>query len=161
MTQELTRTDTRVEDSIEPKMHQFSYNCALLSMGHLFFLQLLRNEPVHLCATINVPSLRLTSPFPADTERFYTIVQVEILKRFGKTFDWALKSKMIGKPALDAAKIFIDETGLQGELTPEGFLEEREGMLAELFPDANLLPGVDRLVRHLAAKRVPMAVATR
>ncbi|GAQ81640.1 Glycerol-3-phosphatase [Klebsormidium nitens] len=95
-----------------------------------------------------------------DTERFYTIVQVEILKRFGKTFDWALKSKMIGKPALDAAKIFIDETGLQDELAPEGFLEEREEMLAKLFPDANLLPGVDRMVRHLAAKRVPMAVAT-
>jgi beta-phosphoglucomutase-like phosphatase (HAD superfamily) len=68
---------------------------------------------------------------------------------------------MIGKAAIEAARIFVDETGLEGQLTAEEFLEEREEMLAELFPDANLLPGVERLLRHLAAKEVPMAVATR
>ena len=48
---------------------------------------------------------------------------------------------MMGKKALDAAKILIEETGLQGRLTPEEFLKEREAKLDELFPQAELLPG--------------------
>ena len=48
---------------------------------------------------------------------------------------------MMGKKALDAAKILIEETGLQGHLTPEEFLKEREAKLDELFPQAELLPG--------------------
>lgn len=48
---------------------------------------------------------------------------------------------MMGKKALDAAKILIEETGLLGRLTPEEFLKEREAKLDELFPQAELLPG--------------------
>jgi hypothetical protein len=48
---------------------------------------------------------------------------------------------MMGKKALDAAKILIEETGLQGQLTPEEFLREREASLDRLFPQAELLPG--------------------
>ncbi len=48
---------------------------------------------------------------------------------------------MMGKKALDAAMILIEETGLQGQLTPEEFLREREASLDRLFPQAELLPG--------------------
>lgn len=77
----------------------------------------------------------------ADTEPFYTVVQERILARFGKTFDWSLKAKMMGKKAIESAHIFVEESGLTSLLTPEGFLEEREGMLQELFPTCQAMPG--------------------
>ncbi|XP_010913660.1 (DL)-glycerol-3-phosphatase 2 [Elaeis guineensis] len=95
-----------------------------------------------------------------DTEPFYTVVQERILARFGKTFDWSLKAKMMGKKAIESAHIFVESSGLTGLLTPEGFLEEREGMLEELFPTCHPMPGVKRLVSHLHANGIPMCVAT-
>ncbi|OAY69705.1 (DL)-glycerol-3-phosphatase 2-like [Ananas comosus] len=95
-----------------------------------------------------------------DTEPFYTVVQERILERFGKVFDWSLKAKLMGKKAIESARIFVEECGLVGMLTPEEFLEEREGMLQELFPTCSLLPGVERLVTHLHKNGIPMCVAT-
>ena len=77
----------------------------------------------------------------SDTEIFYTVVQEKILARFGKTFDWSLKPKMMGKKAIESAEIFVQESGIEDQLTPEGFLEEREGMLQDLFPTCQLMPG--------------------
>ncbi|KAE8803729.1 Protein kinase APK1A, chloroplastic [Hordeum vulgare] len=41
-----------------------------------------------------------------------------ILARYGKVFDWSLKAKMMGKKATESARIFVDECGLAGLLTP-------------------------------------------
>ncbi|KAK3123088.1 hypothetical protein QOZ80_8AG0623640 [Eleusine coracana subsp. coracana] len=95
-----------------------------------------------------------------DTEGFYTQVQEKILARYGKVFDWSLKAKMMGKKATESARIFVDECGLDGLLTPEQFLVDRESMLQELFPSCTALPGVQRLIHHLHAKGIPIAVAT-
>jgi hypothetical protein len=85
----------------------------------------------------------------ADTEGFYTEVQEKILARYGKVFDWSLKAKMMGKKATESARIFVDECGLTGLLTPEQFLEERESMLQELFPSCVILPGENGLLACL------------
>ena len=77
----------------------------------------------------------------ADTEGFYTLVQERILARYGKKFDWSLKAKMMGKKAIEAARVFVEEMGLVGELTAEEFLEEREEMLQQLFTTTQLMPG--------------------
>jgi len=95
-----------------------------------------------------------------DTESAYTVAQQEILDRFGKKFTWDLKAKMMGRKALDAVQILIDDLGLEGEISAEDFLKDREQLLDKLFADAKLMPGVDRLVRHLHKHGVPMAVAT-
>ncbi|KAI4344409.1 hypothetical protein L6164_011640 [Bauhinia variegata] len=95
-----------------------------------------------------------------DTEKFYTEVQELILARYNKTFDWSLKAKMMGKKAIEAARIFVEETGISDSLSAEQFLVEREEMLRKLFPTSELLPGVSRLIRHLHAKGIPMALAT-
>lgn len=78
----------------------------------------------------------------ADTEQFYTEVQEIILARFNKTFDWSLKAKMMGKKAIEAARIFVEETGISDSLTAEQFLVEREAMLQSLFPTSELMPGL-------------------
>jgi len=95
-----------------------------------------------------------------DTETCYTVAQQEILSRFGKTFTWELMAKMMGRKALEAVEIMIDELELRGRISAEEFLAEREKLLDKLFPEAKLMPGVDRLVRHLHKCGVPIAVAT-
>lgn len=40
-----------------------------------------------------------------DTEVLYTEVQSQIVQRFGKTFTWELKSKMMGKTAKESAEV--------------------------------------------------------
>lgn len=62
--------------------------------------------------------------------------------------------------ALAAAQLLVDELCLEGQLSAEDFLTKREIILDELFATAPLLPGADRLIRHLHATGVPQAVAT-
>lgn len=77
----------------------------------------------------------------ADTEKFYTEVQEIILARYNKTFDWSLKAKMMGRKAIEAARVFVEETGISDSLSAEDFLLEREEMLRKLFPTSDLMPG--------------------
>jgi len=79
--------------------------------------------------------------YAADTEKFYTEVQETILARYNKTFDWSLKAKMMGKKAIEAARVFVEETGISDVLTAEDFLVEREEMLKTMFPTSELMPG--------------------
>lgn len=95
-----------------------------------------------------------------DTEPLYTIVQQQILDRFGKTFTWELKQAQMGRKALEACEILVQELGIADNITAEQFLKEREDRLQLAFPTCKLMPGVDKLVRNLHASGVPMCVAT-
>lgn len=93
-----------------------------------------------------------------DTEGFYTEVTQHIAGRYGKTFDWSIKANMIGRPAMDSARYLV--AALDLPLTPEQYLAEREQLLLERVAFAQAKPGAEQLVRHLAARGVPQAVAT-
>ncbi|MBY0274314.1 HAD-IA family hydrolase [Candidatus Binatia bacterium] len=93
-----------------------------------------------------------------DTERFYTEVTQEIVGRYGKTFDWSVKSNMVGRPAIESARYLV--ATLELPITAEDYLREREGMLEALMPTAEPMPGAVELTRALAARGVPQAVAT-
>jgi HAD superfamily hydrolase (TIGR01509 family) len=93
-----------------------------------------------------------------DTEPFYTRVSQLIAARYGKAFDWSVKSRMIGKRAADSAKVFTESLNLP--MTPEEYLTARELMLEELFPQADPMPGAVRLTQHLHRHGVLQAVAT-
>ncbi|XP_021845507.2 (DL)-glycerol-3-phosphatase 2 [Spinacia oleracea] len=95
-----------------------------------------------------------------DTEKFYGEVQEHILARYNKTFDWSLKARMMGMKAIEAARIFVEETGISDCLSAEDFIVEREAMLETMFPTSELMPGVERLIKHLHAHQVPICVAT-
>ena len=93
-----------------------------------------------------------------DTEPFYTKAHEVMAAKYGKVFDWTVKSKMIGLPAQDSANVIIGALGLP--MTVEEYLDQRKRLLEELFPQAEPLPGAVRLTRHLHATGIPQAVAT-
>ncbi|XP_062018325.1 (DL)-glycerol-3-phosphatase 1, mitochondrial-like [Rosa rugosa] len=119
------------------KVTDISVNC---QRRWLFTLGLLALTPLQ---AVKQQSRRLGSIsrfFKLNTEKFYTEVQEIILARYNKTFDWALKAKMMGKKAIEAARVFVEDTGLSDSLTAEDFLVEREAMLQKLFPSSELMP---------------------
>lgn len=93
-----------------------------------------------------------------DTECFYTDVTQRIVGRFGKVFDWSVKSNMVGRPAIESARYLV--ATLELPISAEDYLRERESMLEELMPGAQPMPGAVELTRALAAAGVPQAVAT-
>ena len=93
-----------------------------------------------------------------DTEPFYTEVTSRIVGRWGKTFDWSVKSNMIGRTALASARYLVET--LELPIAPEEYLTEREAMLELLMPTAKAMPGARELTTALHARGVPQAVAT-
>ena len=48
---------------------------------------------------------------------------------------------MMGRKAIEAARVFVEETGISNSLTAEDFITEREDMLRSMFPTSDLMPG--------------------
>ncbi|GFS23998.1 pseudouridine-5'-monophosphatase, partial [Elysia marginata] len=92
------------------------------------------------------------------TERCYSESIEEICQQYGKTFTWELKAKQMGQKEAVSAQIAIDELGLP--LTVEEYLSSLRAKLEQKFPHAQLLPGAEKLIRHLHQHKVPIAVAT-
>ena len=63
----------------------------------------------------------------------------DILEPYGKTFDWSVKSKMMGRGNLEAAKVLVED--LQLPIAAEEFVKISNEKLFEQFPSARLLPG--------------------
>ncbi len=62
-----------------------------------------------------------------DTENFYTDVTQQIVSRYGKNFDWSIKSQMLGRPALESARTLVRV--LELPIRPEDYLSERKALL--------------------------------
>ena len=93
-----------------------------------------------------------------DTESIYTEVTQMIVGRYGKVFDWSVKSHMIGRDSYDAARYLVKALDLPFD--PEFYLEERNALLDERFPFAKPKVGAPELIQSLSEKNVPIAVAT-
>ncbi len=93
-----------------------------------------------------------------DTEPFYTETTRQIVSRFGKSYDWSIKSQLIGKTAIDSAQTLIEILNLP--LSPEAYLAERNSLLDQLCPSAKPLHGAKPLTEHLFKHQIPQAVAS-
>lgn len=93
-----------------------------------------------------------------DTEPLYTEATQAIVGRYGKTYDWSLKSHTMGRDARLTARFILERLAIP--LSPEEFLAARAPVLEALLAASPVMPGAERFVRELQARRVPMAVAT-
>lgn len=93
-----------------------------------------------------------------DTESIYTECLQKICAPYGKNFTTKTKLEMMGKSSLEVGRILINELNLP--MTDEEFLIQSNRFYREAFPSAELLPGVERLIQHLAQHNIPMAIGT-
>ncbi|CAF0845392.1 unnamed protein product [Rotaria sp. Silwood1] len=93
-----------------------------------------------------------------DTESIYTECLQKLCVKYGKNFTTEIKLKMMGRSSLEAGRILIRELDLP--MTEEEYLTKSTALYVEAFPSSQLLPGAERLVRHLAVHNIPMGIAT-
>ncbi|KIY44558.1 HAD-like protein [Fistulina hepatica ATCC 64428] len=96
-----------------------------------------------------------------DSERIYTEVTsaYKILKPYGKTMTWDIKAGCMGKPQMEATKYLLSFFP-DVDISIEDYLKQRNELQDKMWPTVSLLPGVARLVKHLKAHNIPIAVAT-
>ncbi|XP_028144792.1 probable pseudouridine-5'-phosphatase [Diabrotica virgifera virgifera] len=93
-----------------------------------------------------------------ETESIYEKIIGGITKLYGKRYTEECQHKVLGTCEADTARIVVQELGLP--ITPEEFLvlfkKKHETELAQ----AELLPGAEKLIKHLHEKGILIAVAT-
>ncbi|KAG6869102.1 hypothetical protein C0993_001667 [Termitomyces sp. T159_Od127] len=94
-----------------------------------------------------------------DSEKVYTDVTNQILGQYGKKMTWDIKAGLMGKPEVAAAEHLLSFFP-DIPLTPESYLSQRNALQDTLWPTVPLLPGVRKLILHLKACNIPIAVAT-
>lgn len=93
-----------------------------------------------------------------DTEPLYTQAIGQVAARFGKVYDWSIKRECIGRGTLAAAQIIVDALALP--LAPEALVDERDRILVDLVARAPAMVGAEAFTRGLAARGVPIGIAT-
>ncbi|XP_064478126.1 pseudouridine-5'-phosphatase-like [Ornithodoros turicata] len=93
-----------------------------------------------------------------DTEKLYTKAIEDVAQRYGKHYTWDMKVQVMGTTGVDSARKVVDL--LQLPIEPPELVTELDKLYLKFFPTAELMPGADRLVRHLHRHKVPFAIAT-
>lgn len=93
-----------------------------------------------------------------DTESIHQQVNQAIAARYGKTFTQAIHLQIIGRTAPDSTRIILEQLRLP--LSVEGYLEERDRLIFDLYPLAEPLPGARELTDHFHQHRIPQAIVT-
>lgn len=95
-----------------------------------------------------------------NTEHLYTKVIQRTIEEFGSTgrYTGEIKVSHMGIQSHELAKRNIELFKLN--TTVEEYLKMHKKLSEEYMPHAVLLPGVERLLRHLKKNNVPIALAT-
>ncbi|KAK2583085.1 hypothetical protein KPH14_009116 [Odynerus spinipes] len=93
-----------------------------------------------------------------DTETLYTIAYNQITQKYGKTYTWEHKTKIMGYKSSEAAQTIVDM--LELPISGKEFENQLIEIYKDMFPKCKLMPGVQRLLQHLKKNNVPIALAT-
>ncbi|XP_062712001.1 probable pseudouridine-5'-phosphatase isoform X1 [Aedes albopictus] len=93
-----------------------------------------------------------------DTEKLYTEVTQSIADPYGKIYTWEIKQSIMGLQREAAAVAIIEALGLP--MTPEEYIVVSTEKINQLMGNCKMMPGAERLVRHLHENNIPIALAT-
>ncbi|XP_017024578.1 probable pseudouridine-5'-phosphatase isoform X1 [Drosophila kikkawai] len=93
-----------------------------------------------------------------DTERLYSEAMQMILDPYGKTFTFDVKEQLMGLQTGPLSAFMVKQYDLP--MTCEEYARLQRTNAEKLMRDAQLMPGAERLLRHLHANKVPFALAT-
>lgn len=93
-----------------------------------------------------------------DTEPINEKVFQEVVEKYGKKLTQEVRLKILGVPERKSFKICIVD--LQLDVSIEDFTRDFHELAQEKLANVELMPGAERLVRHLHANNVPICVAT-
>lgn len=95
-----------------------------------------------------------------NTEALYTTITQQILKeqKCPEEYTGDFKVTLMGGQSMEVATSIVKRYNLS--MSPEEYITRQRHLALDLMPDADLLPGVERLLRHLASHNVPIALAT-
>lgn len=95
-----------------------------------------------------------------DSEQYYYIACRTVCKKLGKDFTYDTKCAMMGTKPLEGAQIAIERLGLLDKISPEEFVQQYQEEMKHNCPNIKLMPGAERLIRHLEEHKIPIAIAT-
>jgi pseudouridine-5'-monophosphatase len=93
-----------------------------------------------------------------DTEKVYLASITEVLKNHGKDYPDDLRVKVMGTIPINTATIIIKELGM--DIEPADLLDQFYDKQISRMENVPFLPGAERLIDHLHANNIPIAVAT-
>ena len=93
-----------------------------------------------------------------DTENVHFRAFDEVLQQYGKRHSLELWRKILGRSRQDGSRIIIKDNNLP--MTIEEFLRLSDEIADRYYVDSVLLPGVEKVVRHLHAHSIPIAIGT-
>ena len=93
-----------------------------------------------------------------DTEKLYTEATQAVVSEFGKTFDWALKKRMMGRNELEAAQLLVDTLALP--ISAAEYLRRQRPIAEQLFRGATEIPGAEKFVASLADRGLTLSIGT-
>lgn len=93
-----------------------------------------------------------------DTEHIYGDIVHDIAKSFGKDLPLSVRLKIMGTTDEASAATAIKD--MQLPISIDDYLVKHTDMCRERFASAKLMPGAERLIRHLHENDVPFALAT-
>lgn len=93
-----------------------------------------------------------------DTEPLYTAATQAVVSRFGRTYTFDIKRRIMGGSAKNGADVVIRELNLP--ITADEYLAERRTHLERLFQRTVPIEGAEELVRYLSNRGLRLAIAT-
>ncbi|XP_018564322.1 pseudouridine-5'-phosphatase [Anoplophora glabripennis] len=93
-----------------------------------------------------------------DTEPLYTVAIQNVVGKYGKVYDWSVKSHILGLQGIEAPRKIVELLDLP--ISPEELYELNKIQYNIVMKDAQVISETAKVVEHLHKHNIPIAVAT-
>uniref|UniRef100_T1GL88 Pseudouridine-5'-phosphatase n=1 Tax=Megaselia scalaris TaxID=36166 RepID=T1GL88_MEGSC len=94
----------------------------------------------------------------ANSEQIYDQIDKELVEQFNVSFTDEVRFKIKGLTDQKSAAVIVNELKLP--ISVDEYVRESHRKCRQLLGDTDLMPGAEKLLRHLEKHNIPMAVAT-